>query len=60
MMNAQGDTDGRLPYGVAASAAAGTEASSISDRLAHFNEGAGDLPHCDEAESGAQPGGLLV
>ncbi len=47
-MSAHGDADGRLPYGVAASTAAGTEGTGISDRLAHFNEGAGDLPHCDD------------
>lgn len=47
-MRTHADTDGRLPYGVAASTAAGTEGTGISDRLAHFNEGAGDLPHCDD------------
>jgi hypothetical protein len=45
-MAANADADGRLPYGVAASSAAGQQAVGLSETLDQFNSGMAGPPHC--------------
>lgn len=46
-MAANKDADGRLPYGVASTSAAGTAAVSISSTLDTYNNGGLGVPHCN-------------
>jgi hypothetical protein len=41
------DGDGRLPYGVSSSSAAGSAATALSSKLDAYNNGNMGVPHCD-------------
>ena len=46
-MSANKDADGRLPYGVSATSAAGADAVAISAKLDTYNNGGLGVPHCN-------------
>jgi hypothetical protein len=46
-MSANKDADGRIPYGVAATGAAGADGVAISAKLDTYNNGGLDIPHCN-------------